>query len=244
MNEGVDRMDLYRPQPMTSVLGTRVELRAVMKEVYLWMTLGLIVSAVVALTFAVTGLTAAIFPILIIMPFLQIGMVWYLSARIMRMEAGTASAMFLAFAALMGITLSTIFYWANLTDIYLSLFATGGMFGAMSILGYTTKVDLTRMGGLLVMALIGLIIASIVNIFVASSALYWLVSYAGVLIFTGLTAYDTQKIKRMAEQVSVQGVNSGAALVRQVAIIGALNLYLDFINLFFFILRITSGRRN
>lgn len=237
-------MDLYRPQPMASALGARVDLRAVMKEVYLWMTLGLITSAVVALVFAVSGLTAAIFPILIIMPFLQIGMVWYLSARITRMESGTASTMFLIFAALMGITLSTVFYWANLSDIYLSLFATSAMFGAMSIVGYTTQVDLTRLGGLLLMALIGLIVASIVNLFVASSALYWLISYAGVLIFVGLTAYDTQKIKRMAEQLQVQGVNSGATLVRQVAIIGALNLYLDFINLFWYILRITSGRRD
>ncbi len=161
-----------------------------------------------------------------------------------RRDVGRASALFLVFAAMMGMTLSAIFYWANLADIYLSLFATGAMFAAMSIIGYTTQMDLTRLGGLLFMALIGLIVASIVNIFVASSALYWLVSYAGVLIFTGLTAYDTQKIKRMAEHVSFQGMGSESALVQRVAIIGALNLYLDFINLFLYILRITSGRRN
>jgi FtsH-binding integral membrane protein len=236
-------MDIYRPQPQASALGVRVDLRAVMKEVYLWMTLGLVTSAVVALVFAATGLTAAIFPVLIIAPFAQIGLVWYLSARIQKMEAQRATTLFVVFAALMGITLSTIFYWATLTDIYLALFATGAMFAAMSIIGYTTHVDLSRLGSLLFMALIGLIVASIVNLFVASQTLYWVVSYAGVLIFVGLTAYDTQWIKRNAEQMELQGVNSGAAVVRQIAIIGALKLYLDFINLFLFILSIIGNRQ-
>ncbi|MBP8972890.1 MAG: Bax inhibitor-1/YccA family protein, partial [Anaerolineae bacterium] len=151
--------------------------------------------------------------------------------------------LFLLFAALMGVTLSTIFYWATLTDIYLALFATGAMFAAMSIVGYTTEMDLTRLGSLLFMALIGLIVASLVNLFLASETLYWVVSYAGVLIFVGLTAYDTQWIKRQAAQLEVQGINTGAAVVRQVAIVGALKLYLDFINLFLYILRIVSRER-
>jgi FtsH-binding integral membrane protein len=234
-------MDIYRPDTQVSALGTRVDMRAVMKEVYLWMTLGLITSAVVALVFAVTGLTAAIFPVLIVAPFVQIGLVWYLAARIHKMEAQRATTMFLLFAAVMGITLSTIFYWASLTDIFLALFATGAMFGAMTIVGYTTKTDLSKLGGLLFMALIGLIIASVVNIFVASSTLYWVVNYAGVLIFVGLTAYDTQWIKNNAQRIEVQGVNGEAAAVRQVAILGALHLYLDFINLFIFILNIVSS---
>jgi FtsH-binding integral membrane protein len=236
-------MDIYRPQPQAGALGVRVDLRAVMKEVYLWMTLGLVTSAVVALVLAVTGLTAAIFPVLIIAPFAQIGLVWYLSARIQKMEAQRATTLFLVFAAVMGITLSTIFYWASLADIYLALFATGAMFAAMSVVGYTTQIDLSRLGSLLFMALIGLIVASIVNLFVASQTLYWVVSYAGVLIFVGLTAYDTQWIKRNAQQMELQGVNSGAAVVRQIAIIGALKLYLDFINLFLFILSIVGNRR-
>ncbi len=236
-------MDIYRPQPQATALGARVDMRAVMKEVYLWMTLGLLTSAVVALVFALSGLTAAIFPVLIIAPFAQIGLVWYLGARITRMEASRATNLFLLFAALMGVTLSTVFYWAALTDIYLALFATGAMFAAMSIVGYTTEMDLTRLGSLLFMALIGLIVASIVNIFWASETLYWVVSYAGVLIFVGLTAYDTQWIKRQAAQLEVQGTNTGAAVVRQVAIMGALKLYLDFINLFLFILRIVSRER-
>ena len=236
-------MDIYRPQMQARALGERVDMRAVMKEVYLWMTLGLIVSAVVALTFAITGLTAAIFPVLIVIPFVQIGLVWYLVARLPKMEAQRAQTMFLVFAAVMGISLSTIFYWANLTDIYLALFATGATFGAMSIVGYTTQMDLTKFRSILFMGLIGLIIASIVNLFWASETLYWIVTYAGVLIFMGLTAYDTQWIKNNAHQLETQGVNRGAALVRQIAIMGALKLYLDFINLFLFMLRILSRDR-
>lgn len=236
-------MDIYRPQPQVSAMGTRVDMRAVMKEVYLWMTVGLITTAVVALFFAVSGLTAAIFPVLIVAPIAQIGLVWYLSARIFKMDAQRATTMFVIFAAVMGVTMSTVFYWADLTDIYFALFATSAMFGAMSIVGYTTNVDLSRFGGILFMALIGLIIASIVNIFVASSALYWVVSYAGVLIFAALTAYDTQWIKNNAQRLETQGVGSGAAVVRQIAIMGALKLYLDFINLFIYILRIVSRDR-
>jgi len=234
-------MNIYRPQ--ATAVGARVDMRAVMKEVYLWMTLGLLTSAIVALVFALSGLIEAIFPVLIIAPFAQIGLVWYLSARITRLEASRATNLFLLFAALMGVTLSTIFYWATLTDIYLALFATGAMFAAMSIVGYTTEMDLTRLGSLLFMALIGLIVASLVNLFLASEMLYWVVSYAGVLIFVGLTAYDTQWIKRQAAQLEVQGINTGAAVVRQVAILGALKLYLDFINLFLYILRIVSRER-
>lgn len=233
-------MDIYRPQPQAGAIGTRVDMRAVMKEVYLWMTLGLVITSVVALFLAITGITEALGPGLFIAPIAQIGLVFWMSARIFKMNPARATTVFLIYAALMGVTMSFVFYWAALTDIYLALFATGAMFGAMSIVGYTTSVDLSRMGSLLFMALIGLIVASIINIFVASSALYWLVSFAGVLIFTGLVAYDTQWIKNSAMQLEMQGQNSGAAVVRQLAIMGALKLYLDFVNLFLFILRILS----
>ncbi|MBN2302964.1 MAG: Bax inhibitor-1/YccA family protein [Anaerolineae bacterium] len=235
-------MDIYRPQATVGVLGERVDFRAVMKEVYLWMTVGLITSAVIALVFAVTGLTAALGPLLFVVMIAQLGLVFYLSLRIMKMGAQRATNVFLLYAALNGISLSTVFYFADLSDIYLALFATGAMFGAMSIIGYTTDVDLTRFRGIFMMALIGLVIASVVNIFFASEALYWMVTYGGVLIFTALTAYDTQWIKRNAQTLEMQGVGSGAALVRRVAIIGALKLYLDFINLFLYILRIVSDR--
>ncbi|NLX11497.1 MAG: Bax inhibitor-1/YccA family protein [Chloroflexi bacterium] len=236
-------MDVYRPQPQTTTLG-RVNLRAVMQEVYLWMTIGLLISAAVAITFAATGLTVALAPVLMIAMFAQIGLVWYLAARIMKMDAQRATRVFLLYAALNGATLSFVFFWADLSDVYLALFATGAMFAAMSIIGYTTSIDLTRMGGFLFMALIGLIVASVINIFFASETLYWLVTYAGVLIFVALTAYDTQWIKRSAQQMEIQGVPNEAALVRRVAIMGALKLYLDFINLFIYILRILAGSRD
>ncbi len=140
-------VNIYRPQPQASVLGTRVDLRAVMKEVYLWMTLGLLTSGIVATLFAVTGLTAAIFPVLIVAPFVQIGLVWYLSARIQRLEASRATNLFLLFAAVMGVSLSTVFYWGR-PDGHLSSPCSprGAMFGAMSIVGYTTEMDLSRLG--------------------------------------------------------------------------------------------------
>jgi hypothetical protein len=238
-------MDIYRPQPQITAAGRRVDLRAVMQEVYLWMTVGLALSAVVAVVFAVTDLTVALGPLLLVAIFAELGLVFYLSARIFKMSGQQATTLFMVYSALNGATLSVIFYRFDLGDIYLALFATGAMFAAMSVIGFTTQIDLSRYRGVLLMALIGLIAATIVNIFLASSALYWLVNYAGVLIFAALTAYDTQWIKRTASQVEVYGISgSGEAVVRQVAIIGALKLYLDFINLFLFILRIVGGRRS
>ena len=235
-------MDIYRPQPQTTALGRRVDLRTVMQQVYMWMTIGLLLSAAVAVLFAASGLTVTLMPVLMIAMFVEIGLVWYLAARITKISPQQATRLFLLYAALNGATLSYVFYVADLSEIYLALFATGAMFAAMSIIGYTTEVDLTRMGGIFLMALIGLIVASVVNIFLASSALDWVISFAGVLIFVGLTAYDTQWIKRSAEHISMQGVNSEAAIVRQLAIMGALKLYLDFVNLFLYILRLTSRR--
>jgi uncharacterized protein len=234
-------MDIYRPQ--AQVLGTRVDMRAVMQEVYLWMTLGLITTAAVALVFAITGLTAALGPLLFVAIIGQLGLVFYLSARIYKMEPAAAQRTFLIYAALMGVTMSTIFYWADIGNITLALFSTTAMFGAMTVVGYTTEMDLTKMGSFLMMALIGVIVAMVINIFAASAMLDFIISIAGVVIFTGLTAYDTQKIAKSAEKLQIQGVNSGAAAVRQVALMGALILYLDFINLFLFILRLMSRRR-
>jgi len=236
-------MDLYRPQPQAGVLGERISMRAVMQQVYLWMTVGLITSAVIAVIFAATGLTAALGPLLFVAMFAEVGLVWYIAARIMKISAQQATNLFLIYAALNGATLSILFYVYEMGDIYLALFSTGAMFAAMSIVGYTTKVDLSRYGGILFMALIGLVIASVINIFVASSTLYWVVSYGGVLLFTALTAYDTQWIKNTAGQIEASGVGAGEAVVRRVAIMGALKLYLDFINLFLFTLRILGGSR-
>jgi len=234
-------MDIYRPQPQAAVIGSRVSMREVMQQVYLWMMTGLGLSALVAVLLA-TVLTEALVPLLLPAVVVELVLVLYLSMRITKMSAERATTVYLAYAALNGVTLATIFFWASLTDIWLALFATGAMFAAMSIIGFTTNVDLSGMRSYLLMGLIGLIIASVVNIFWASSTLYWIVTYAGVLLFVALTAYDTQWIKRMAIEIEVAGMSSGEATVRRVAIIGALKLYLDFINLFLYILRIVSDR--
>lgn len=234
-------MDIYRPQPQAAVIGSRVSMRDVMQQVYLWMMAGLALSAVVAIVLA-TVLTEAIVPLLLPAVVVELVLVLYLSMRITKMSAQRATGIYLLYAALNGVTLATIFFWASLTDIWLALFASGAMFAAMSIIGFTTKVDLSGMRSYLLMGLIGLIIASVINIFWASSTLYWIVTYAGVLLFVALTAYDTQWIKRMAIEIEVSGMGSGEATVRRVAIIGALKLYLDFINLFLYILRIVSDR--
>ena len=187
-------------------------------------------------------LTEALVPLLLPAVVVELVLVLYLSMRITKMSAERATTVYLAYAALNGVTLATIFFWASLTDIWLALFATGAMFAAMSIIGFTTNIDLSGMRSYLLMGLIGLIIASVINIFWASSALYWIVTYAGVLLFVALTAYDTQWIKRTATEIEIAGMSSGEATVRRVAIIGALKLYLDFINLFLYILRIVSDR--
>ena len=167
----------------------------------------------------------------------QIAVVWYLSARIGKMAPAAATATFLAYSALMGLTLSSIFLAYTEASIASTFFITGGMFGVMSLIGYVTKRDLTAMGNILFMALIGFLLASIVNIFLQSAAVYWILTYLGIAIFVGLTVYDTQKIKRLAA-----GVNNSTDAQR-VAIIGALMLYLDFINLFLLLLRVFGNRR-
>lgn len=234
-------MDIYRPQPQAVTLGARVSMREVMRQVYLWMMAGLGLSAAVAIFFA-TVMTEALVPVLLPVVVIELVLVIYLSMRITKMSAQRATGVYLLYAALNGVTLSTIFFWASLADIWLALFAAGAMFAAMSIVGFTTNVDLSGMRSYLLMGLIGLIIASVINIFWASSTLYWIVTYAGVLLFTALTAYDTQWIKRAATEIELAGMGSGEATVRRVAIIGALKLYLDFINLFLYILRIVSDR--
>ena len=168
----------------------------------------------------------------------MIAMAWILPARLYKMSTSTCLLMFCIFAALMGCSLASIFVIYKLGTIVYTFFISAGVFGAMSVYGYFTKSDLSKMGTYLMMALIGLIIASVVNIFVASSGLEWIISIVGVLIFVGLTAWDTQQIKRMA------AANLEPSLADKLATMGALNLYLDFINLFLFLLRILGGNRD
>lgn len=215
---------------------------AVMKKVYVRMTVGLLISAFCALGVASSpALLSFFFGNQIVYWVLFIGMIamaWMLPSRVNKMSTGTTLLMFCIFSALMGCTLAPIFLVYKIGTIVYTFFITAGTFGAMSVYGYFTKSDLTKMGSYLIMALFGLIIASVVNIFWANSTFEWIISIAGVLIFVGLTAWDTQQIKRMA------AVNLDPALTDKLATIGALSLYLDFINLFLYILRIFGGRDN
>ena len=154
------------------------------------------------------------------------------------MSMTMATMLFILYSVLMGVTMSSIFMVYTMSSIASVFFITAGMFLTMSILGYVTRLDLTKLGSLLFMALIGLLIASVVNIFLGSEMLYWIVSYAGVIIFTGLAAFDTQKIKQMFIQYG-----SADEMGNKIALFGALTLYLDFINLFLFLLRILGDRR-
>ena len=171
--------------------------------------------------------------------FMQIGLVLWLSARVMHMSITSATLLFIAYSILTGVTLSSIFLIYDLGTIATSFFVTAGTFLTMSIIGYTTRMDLSKLGNILYMLLIGLVIATIVNIFVASSTLYWITTYAGVIIFTGLIAWDTQKLRTLF-------IEHGAAdeMGNKLALLGALTLYLDFINIFLYLLRIFGNSRD
>ncbi len=214
-------------------------LRAYMLGVYNYMASGLALTGIVAFIVANTPfLMNAIFgtPLLWVVMLAPLGVVFFMSARIQSMSAGAAQATFWVFAVLMGMSLASIFIVYTGASIARVFFITASVFGAMSIYGYTTKRDLTGWGSFLFMGLIGIIIASIVNWFLASSALDFAISVIGVLVFVGLTAYDTQNIKSMYVQ------SDGTAVVTKKAIMGALRLYLDFINLFLMLLHLFGNR--
>jgi uncharacterized protein len=211
-----------------------------LSQVYAWMTTGLLVTSIVAaLTVYSATLSslvldnAAVFIGLLI---LELILVFTLSATAARLSPGIAATLFMLYATLNGVTLSAILLIYTGASIASTFFVTAATFAAMSIYGFTTKRDLTRIGSLALMALIGIILASLVNLFFESAAVYWIVTYLGVAIFVGLTAADTQKIKRVMADADEMGTGN-------VAIIGALTLYLDFINLFLFLLRIFGRTR-
>lgn len=168
--------------------------------------------------------------------FAELGVVIWLSARVMHMSMGSATLLFILYSVLTGVTFSTLFLVYDLGTIATTFFTTAGTFFVMSLVGYVTKMDLSRVGNVLYMMLIGLVIATVVNIFVASSTLYWVITYAGVLIFVGLIAFDTQKIKHLFLEYG-----SADEVGQKLSLLGALTLYLDFINLFLFLLRIFGG---
>jgi hypothetical protein len=210
--------------------------------VYAWMAAGLALTAVVAWWISTRpDLMQQVFrgPVLIILVVAELALVWTISAAVNKLSAPAATGLFMLYSALNGLTLSVIFLAYTRASIASTFFVTAGTFGAMSVYGMVTKRDLTRFGSLLFMALIGLILASLVNIFLRSPAMYWVITYAGVLIFVGLTAYDTQRLKMIAIETA-----HDPSMAARYAVNGALALYLDFINLFLLLLRVMGDRRN
>ncbi len=229
--------------PPTPLLGADAQLRqsSILGQVYAWMTAGLLVTSAVAAYAASAPVALNLIygnPVTIWLLFIaQIGLVIGLSAAIDRLTPGAAVALFIAYAGLNGLTLSVIFLVYTYTSIAQAFLASAATFGVMSLYGSTTKRDLSTAGNLLVMALIGFLIGSVINLFWANSAVYWVLTYLGIAIFIGLTAWDTQQIKRLIQQAQDE------TTARRVAIIGALKLYLDFINLFVLLLRVFGSPR-
>lgn len=214
---------------------------ALMRKVYIWMTMALVITGIcaygVATSPSILHMLYANSMTIWVLFIAELGLVFYTTARINKLSLSTATTLFIIFSALNGVTLSGIFLVYSLTSIANVFFITAGTFGAMAAYGYFTKTDLSKIGNILFMALIGLIIATVVNIFMKSAMFNLILSYIGVAIFVGLTAWDSQKIKRM---LAVQVDMSESA--QKIALMGALSLYLDFINLFLYLLRIFGGR--
>lgn len=219
--------------------------RTYLANVFSWMFAALAITAIVSYVFGnsyqlisllitETGMS----PLGWIVTFAPLGFVLLMSMGYQRFSATTLILLFLVFGILMGMSLSFIFLVYTMSSIYLTFAITAGTFGVMALIGYTTKTDLSKFGSILMMALVGIIIASIANFFMKSESLSYIISIAGVLIFTGLTAYDVQKLKRIGSSVE-----SGTETAMKLTIMGALTLYLDFINLFLFLLRLFGNRR-
>jgi hypothetical protein len=225
-----------------SSLGARIDagLRAHMQRVYGYMAGGLALTGIVAYTAAAFGFYQSIAgtPLLWIVMLAPLGFVLALSFGIERMSAGTATLLFWIYAAVMGLSLGGIFLVYTGASIARVFFITAATFGAMSLYGYTTRTDLSAFGSFLMMGLIGIVIASLVNIFLESSALQFAISIIGVIVFVGLTAYDTQRIKAIYLE------SDTAETAGRKAVLGALSLYLDFINLFMMLLQLFGSRRD
>jgi hypothetical protein len=217
----------------------------VMRSVYLKMFLGLLVTGIVAWFVAATATSDASFLFYMAthpwvywgLAIVELGLVMWISAGLMRMSSGLATGLFYLFAVVNGLTLSTIFVVYSIAAIFKTFLITAGVFGAMSIYGYMTRKDLTHFGSYLMMGLFGMIILCVINMFWANSTMEWIVSFLGVAIFIGLTAWDTQKIKQIA--YTNPSMNDG-----RLATLGALSLYLDFINLFLYLLRFLNNNRD
>lgn len=235
-------MNAYNSE-MTYERGLSINMPGLMRDVYAWMAIALLV----------TGATAWIVadsPLLLGLIFASkfgtwglliatIALVWHLSAAVTRLSLKAATAMFLIYSVLNGLTMSAIFIMYTFSSISAVFLTTAGTFAVMSVYGYMTKTDLSRVGSLCLMALFGVIIATVVNLFLENTMLQMILSYAGILIFVGLTAYDTARIREIAMTHDTGATDDG----QKIAIMGALTLYLDFINLFLYMLRIFGDRK-
>jgi len=226
---------------------TNSNVKAFMSNVFSWMFLALIVTSVTAWWFAndlslmrmlVTeeGKMSVLGWVVMLAP---LGFVLLMSFAFNRLSYTTLIILFVTYSALVGISMSFILLAYTLSSVFLTFAITAGMFGTMAVVGYTTKTDLTSFGKIMMMGLVGIIIATIVNMFMQSSMLHYIISYVGVAVFTGLTAYDVQKLKKIGE-----GTTYGEENTKKLSILGALTLYLDFINLFLMLLRLFGDRRN
>ncbi len=214
-----------------------------MQQVYSWMCIGLLFTAAIAYVVASsqTLLSMILNPIVTIGMFLgMLGLAFYLPSRMHTLSATQASGFFLLFAGLNGAVLSPILLMYTTSSVFMTFIVTASMFGALAFYGLVTKRDLSAMGAFMFMGMIGLIVASIINMFFASSAMQFVINVAGVIIFAGLTAYDNQRIKQMGESAPLDD----SLAIRRGAILGALSLYLDFINLFLFLLRFMGASRD
>jgi len=221
--------------------GTAVDqgLRRYMLSIYNYMASGVLLSGVVALLFQ--GVAAQLMlsgsPLMWLIMLAPLGFVMAMSFGINRMQTSTLQALFWGFAVVMGLSLSTIFVVYTGASVAAAFFASAAAFAGLSLVGYTTKKDLSGMGSFLIMGVVGLIVASLINIFLKSPGLYWAISFLGVLIFAGLTAYDTQRLKNAYYHVA------GTEFMGKAIVMGALSLYLDFINMFQFLLSFMGDRR-
>jgi uncharacterized protein len=230
----------WTTRPADTVVGVDAGLREYMLRVYNYMASGLALTGIVAYFAAYSGFYESLrhTPLIYLVMLAPLGLVLLMSFGIQRMQASTAQMVFWLFSGLMGLSLASVFLMFTGTSIARVFFITAGTFGAMSLYGYTTQRDLSQWGSLLFMGLVGVIIASVVNLWLQDSAIAFAISVIGVLVFVGLTAYDTQQIKEMYVEYD------DGQIAGKKAIMGALRLYLDFINLFLFFLQLFGARRD
>lgn len=235
----------YNPNVVEAPQSATLSTSSLMTKVYLWMTMALAVTGMTAfyvaccnesLLYTIASSRGLFWGILIA----ELALVWILSANIMRLSFAVAGLMFVAYSVLNGVAMSYILLAYTESSVATTFLVTAGTFGAMSVVGFTIKKDLSAFGRLLIMVLFGLIIATVVNMFVASSTLDWALTYIGVFLFCGLTAYDTQKMKEILRQSE----GAGDTNMLKIALLCSLSLYLDFINLFLYLLRIFGDRRS